>query len=358
MTPLPIPKHPNEIDAAWLEDALRPRHPRVRIGHVRLLEHHEATNSHAELEVTYEEADGAAERLFCKLLPSESLRRSAIVATGMGLREALFYERLAPALSMRMPRVYAVRSTDEGAFVLLLEDLHETGCTISDGPTSVSVDAAAGALEDLAEMHRTFRDEHGRRAAAAWITGPAPASDYGSSRLQYGLDHHRDKLSDAFAEIATLYIEKQAELHALWNTEPTTVVHGDTHIGNLFDDRGRTGFLDWGLIHLNGPLRDVSYFLTMALSVEDRRAQERTLLQHYLEAWNAGSDDQAIDFEDAWKQHRLLTSYLAPASCQIVTFPETDSPARRAFGQAFLDRAQAAIADLEVREALARFAGI
>ena len=39
-------------------------------------------------------------------------------------------------------------------------------------------------------------------------------SDFGTTLLQYGLDHHRDRLTDAFAELATLYIEQQSALEA------------------------------------------------------------------------------------------------------------------------------------------------
>jgi len=40
------------------------------------------------------------------------------------------------------------------------------------------------------------------------------------------------------------------------------------------------------------------------------------------------------------------------ACCQIVSFPENVSEARRIFSEAFLARAEAAIADLEARAAL------
>lgn len=157
--------------------------------------------------------------------------------------------------------------------------------------------------------------------------------------------------------MAALYIDNQPALHALWAEGPPTAIHGDTHIGNLFDDHGRTGFLDWGLVIVSTPLRDVSYFLNMCLSVEDRRAHDRDLIRHYLEV-RRGLGGSAIDFDSAWRTHRIQAAYLAPASCQIVTFPEDASDRRKRFAAAFLERASAAIEDLESRAALRRFAGL
>lgn len=355
---LAIPARESEIDAAWLEDALAARHPGVRVDAVEIVARAEVTNHHAWLRVRYAEAAGAPESLFCKLLPEEPARRSAIAQTGMGLREARFYDALAPQLRFRVPRAHAVRFEEaSGAFVLLLEDLKVSGCTVSTGPESVSPDAAAAALEDLAELHVRFEDPARREREAPFVRPPDPPSDYGSTRLAFALAHHRDALSNAFAEASRLYIDYQPALHALWTAGPSTVIHGDTHIGNLFFDHGRTGFLDWGMIVVSTPLRDVSYFLQMSLSVEDRRKEERRLLGHYLDARQAlGGTVLAPDA--AFLTYRIQAAYLAPASCQVVTLPDDVTPARRRFAGAFQQRAEAAIEDLEACRAVRQAAGL
>jgi len=353
-----IPRDASEIDGAWLQGALAVRHPGVRVAAVDLLERTEVTNSHARLRVQYDEPAGAPETLFCKLLPGESGRREAIAATGMGLREALFYERLAPEVRMRVPGVHAVRLDEaDGAFLLLMEDLSATGCEISDGTQGVPIDSAAAALEDIAELHVRFEDPARRKQLAGWVPEPGPGSEYGAVRLQFGLDHHRERLSDAFAELAQLYIAQRDALHALWHPGPMTVIHGDLHIGNLFQDGSRTGFLDWGIITVSTPLRDLSYFLTMALDVEDRRAHERRLIEHYLDVRRA-LGGTPIGFDEAWQTHRVQAAYNVPASCQVVTFPEDATERRKRFAGAFLARAQASLEDLEVRQALREVAGL
>ena len=62
-----------------------------------------------------------------------------------------------------------------------------------------------------------------------------------------------------------------------------------------------------------------------------------------------------LGFDEAWKTHRLQSSYLVSASCQVVTFPEDASPRRKIFAAAFLERAEASIQDLEDRAALREY---
>ena len=354
----PVPKSSDAIDSAWLGAALAARHPGVRVAGVEVVQRAELTNHHCRLRVEYDEPAGCPEAMFCKLLPSQSPAREAIAATGMGLREAQFYASLAVGIGLRVPTPYAALCDPQsGAFALLLEDLGASGAEISDGLTTVEPNAAARALEDLASFHVHFSSSKRRAARAGWVAAPLHQPAYGSAMLKQGLEQHGERLSAEFAGVARLYIDRPDALHALWQQGPKTVIHGDPHIGNLFDpvpDPGvRTGFLDWGIISTGTPLRDVSYFLNLSLSIEDRRAHEEALLRHYLEIWNSGSEFP-LSFDEAWRSHRMHAAYCVLACCQIVTFPSGQSDARRVFSEAFLARSEAAIHDLASLSLLAQ----
>ncbi|HUP72335.1 MAG TPA: phosphotransferase [Acidimicrobiales bacterium] len=358
MTDDPLPASADAIEPAWLSSALTPRFPGVRVQAVEILERHEVTNSHARLRIHYDNAAGAPSIMFAKLPPSDPARRETIAKTNMGRREALFYATLASTLTLRVPDAYvALHDERDGSFLLLLEDLVTTGAAVSDGTWGIAPEPAARALDELAEMHVRFADPARREALAPWVPRASHGSSYGATMLRYGLDHHRDRLSDDFAAVAEIYIDRSDALHALWQEGPATVIHGDPHIGNLFDDHGRAGFLDWGIINVSTPMRDVSYFLNMAMSIEDRRRHERDLLRHYLERRVAAGGSE-ITFDDAWHAHRIHAAYTVPASCQVVTFPDNATPRRRVFADAFLARAEAALADLEVRSVLRQTAGL
>jgi aminoglycoside phosphotransferase (APT) family kinase protein len=356
-----LPLAPEELDAAWLTAALQPRSPGVRVADARIARVDEVTNTHVRLDLVYDGSDhDLPSRMFAKLPPLDPDRRAALGASNMGPRESRFYADLAPQLSFRVPTAYVTEHDDrDRSFVVLLEDLDETGCTVSDGTRGVAVDAAARALEELAEMHAVYEDPARRDAYAGWIPEATHGSRYGADLLRYGLDHHRDRLSDDFASIAELYIDDIPLLQAAWHAPPITVVHGDPHLGNLFDDHGRTGFLDWGLINVSSPMRDVSYFLCMALDIADRRAREHELIRHYLDARSGFGGDGVADlsFDAAWLAHRVHAAYTVPACCQVVTFPDDVSDRRRTFADAFLARAEAAIGDLDARGALHQVVG-
>ena len=358
-----LPQTPNEVTPEWLSSALTERHPDVRVRSVDVLEIHHGTNSNARLGVTYERDADLPETFFLKMLPLDPERRKTINETGMGRRETLFYRHLADDVPMRVPRPYVARLDErDGSFVLLLEDLGPTDCTLADPTTGLEVDQVAAAMDDYAELHVRFAEDRVRAEQVPWLEPMNENSDMGIWMLQFGLDHHRDKLRDPYAEMAQLYIDQRPALDEIWLRGPTTVLQGDSHIGNLFLDPegregGRVGFLDWGLIQLGTPMRDVGYFITMALSPENRRAHEQALIQRYLDA-RAALGAETWPFDEAWLLHRVHAAYAAPASCPLVMFPEDEPEENKPLSRSFLERSQCVIEDLDPRGALREFAGL
>jgi aminoglycoside phosphotransferase (APT) family kinase protein len=345
-----------DITPTWLAGALDDRYAGVDVESVEVVEHHEVTNAHARLRVRYRDAAGAPEMMFAKLPPTDD-RRDQIIATLMGWREARFYSELAPSLAMRVPDAHVALTDDDGMFAIVLEDLVTTGGEVSDGTWTIPVDAAAGAIEDLAALHIRYDDPARRAAEAPWVQVSRPTATYAAPMLRHGIEHHRDRLTDSFVQIAELYIDHHDALQRLWHEGPPTIIHGDPHLGNLFLAGGRVGFLDWGIVNVNTPMRDISYFLTMAMSIDDRRTHERELLRLYLDLRTAAGATE-ITFDDAWHAHRIHAAYNVPASCQVVLFPEGISERRRVFADAFLARAQASLDDLDTRAALRDTVGL
>ncbi len=358
-----LPEHPEAITPGWLTEHLAHSHPGTVITAVEVLEVHAGTNANARLWVTYRDTTDLPATMFAKLPPLDPDRRAQINQTGMGRREALFYQSLAHRVPMRTLTAYvAAFDPETGAFVLLLEDLDNSDCSLPDPIEGVSVAYAEQAMDHYAGLHARYEDPARREAEASWVPQANRGSDYGARLLRYGLDHHRDKLTDTFAETAELYITRTAHLHATWvpgaTAGPATVLQGDGHVGNLFvtPDDG-PGFLDWGLINVGAPMRDVSYFLNMSLAPEVRLTHDQALIQRYLDT-RIDHGAQPISFDDAWLAHRIHAAYTVPASCQVVTFPENASPDRRRFADAFLARCEAALADLDPLAALRETFGL
>jgi hypothetical protein len=339
------------ITPEWLTDALGARHPGVRVASVEVLHERSSTNHHVRLGLAYDERAGLPDTLFAKMASPDPEHRAAIGATGMGTREARFYDELAPSIEMRIPSSYFARSGDDGAFLMLLEDLQATGASMSDGTWGVPADLAAGALSDLARLHVRFEDPGRLAAIRPWVMAtPAMSSDYTKPLLRHVIDENADVLSEDYIAVAEMYLADSDALIALWAQGPHTLIHGDPHIGNLFIDNGRVGFLDWGLMTVSTPMRDVSYFITMSMLADERRKHERDLLEHYLDTRRSlgGAD---ISAEDAWQAHRVHTAYTVLASF-LSLVPPYNGEDQREFSDLFRGRAIDALDDLETVPAL------
>lgn len=318
---------------------------------VQVLDRAFATNQRLRISLSYrDEADRPA-RLFVKLAPLDPAHREMIGANYMGKREAQFYSDVAPSIGLRVPRSYFAATAPDGDFALLLEDLATSGSTFSDGSWGITSDAAARALEDLAAFHARFGDGAERTAVTPWLEAPrTQRGDMIPQLLRSVLDRHRDVLTPAYIAAGELYVDHYRRIDELWNAGPQTYIHGDPHIGNVFLDNGRVGFFDWGLSRLSTPLRDVSYFLTMAVDPEDRRRSERDLLRIYVRALGAagGAD---ITFDDAWSAHRLQAAYTVLATF-LAFMPSYAAGDGQSLGSALLKRSELALEDLDVVDAM------
>jgi hypothetical protein len=341
-----LPVDASDLTPAWLSEVLG-----VEVVDATVVDHASATNQRMRIDLTYAAATTGPPSLFVKLPPLDPAHREMIGATGMGEREARFYADVAPSVELRVPRAYYAAFADDGNFVLLLEDLAAGGCAFSDGAWGITADTAADALEELARFHARFEDPALRATVAPWLAAPQPLhSDFAAQLMRAVLDEHGDSLTPAYIAAGELYIKHHAQLDELWNAGPQTFIHGDPHIGNVFLDRARVGFFDWGLSRASTALRDVSYFLTMAVDPEERRKSERDLLRLYLTALRtAGGAD--ITFDEAWSVHRVQAGYTVVATF-LAFMPSYATSDARDLGVALRKHSELALDDLQVVDAV------
>jgi aminoglycoside phosphotransferase (APT) family kinase protein len=346
-----LPADASALTPAWLTQALAPKHPGVRVGAVEVLATSERTNHHLRLALDYQVRAGAPDSLFCKLPPTDPGHRARIGADGMGAREVHVYTAVAPGLTMRVPACHYAALRDDGSFLMLLEDLEAQGSKISDGSWAIPGRLAFDAVADLAELHVRHADAGRLASVAPWATkkrGRVP--DFVLKTLREVIERHRDRLSDAYVGVAELYLAHHEKIEAAWESGAPTLIHGDAHIGNLFLDGERVGFLDWGMAKIGTPMRDLGFFLTMGLESADRKRDERDLVRHYLDV-RRGLGGPGLDFDEAWQAHRIQAAYTVIASF-LSLVPPYDVEARRMFTTNFRARAMAALDDLDTVGAL------
>ncbi len=103
------------------------------------------------------------------------------------------------------------------------------------------------------------------------------------------------------------------------------VAHADAHVGNTYHDAGGAPrFIDWQSVCLAPAIDDVSYFIGGALSIENRRQSERSLLKHYLDLL-AGNGGPRLSFDEAWLGYR---AHCIHGFLWVVTPPTMQTPER------------------------------
>ena len=300
-----LPTELDELTPQWFSRVLR-----RDVGEARLIDSSSGTTGRARFALRGE--PGLPPSVFVKLPPFDQRQRALVDMTGMGVAEARFYRDLAHELDVRVPGVWFA-DADAGRYVMVLEDLVASGCRFPR-PDDADIEARArDIVEQLAALHAPFwgSERFGPDKDLAWLAKRASGgSQAGRTFIAQAVDVLGAQMDASFHRIADLYLSRTEDIVRLWTAGPGTLVHGDSHLGNLFVDveaGGRTGFLDWAVLCRAPGMRDVSYVLCNSIPQDVRERNERGLLERYCERLaDAGVD---LDPAEAWNQYRLFAVY-------------------------------------------------
>ncbi|GAA4961928.1 phosphotransferase [Yinghuangia aomiensis] len=299
----PVPRTLSDVlTPDWLSAALAPRFPGIEVTavHPGPVVSRVATNASFTIECRDGVPDGLSPNLWVKGYFSDTgwpLRQA-------GFHEVSFYRHLAARSGVRTLRsVYADVDAETEHGVVITEDVLCRGAEFLDAGSDFTPDLAAESLTQLALLHASawgadFVTDH-----APWL---APRLDEYARRR--GVPEIRSNFESAIGagvpdEVrdADRLFSAYLDVHARTaDASPATVIHGDTHVGNLFlDGDGRPAFVDWQLVQRGPWYLDVAYHIASVLTVEDRRRTEKDLLRHYLDQL-AAAGVPAPTWDDAW----------------------------------------------------------
>ena len=297
-----VPTNRDELlDPDWLRFALDDFEDGDRILRVERTDSSKTRAEKLRFAVTVEGSDGLNVRFYCAKAFLDGV-------PGTNAIEARFYRDLAPRLGMRLPRVpyVAVDPETEGA-IIIMEDVVANGGLFMNPHRPFPVAVAWESLTQLALLHASTWDL-ASVSDLEWIRAgrTVVGGMYNAEALQVLLDDGR---ADGFpAELRSGQALFDAlQVHGRYPM--TCVLHGDTHTGNLYLDRdGHPCFFDWETIQTGNWAQDVAYHLGTAVSIDDRRANERELVRHYLTEL-AANGGPSIDFEEGYELYRRSFSY-------------------------------------------------
>jgi hypothetical protein len=343
-----LPVTVDGITAQWLTAALGTRYPGVEVTSLVRTEVLPGTSTKVRVELAYNEAGHALGLPACMLVKGGFQDHSESMQD-MYRNEMRFYRDVLPFIDMNAPQCFYA-GTDPGGWqsVVVMEDLRERGVTFCHAQQSQRYEAVARRLAAIARYHaqtwnsREF-DASGRfgwvgERFSGWSLAyqnrylepdvwqhyvSLPRGAAVSQRL-----HDREWMRDALAQIAAAHQGK-----------PVCLIHGDTHLGNLYVERdGTPGFFDAQVSRAPWSL-EVAYHIGCALDIADRRAWERDLLAHYLTHLKVNGV-AAPSFDEAWDDYRrdLVYGYFIFAINETRFQTEAVNTAYAArFGVALLD---------------------
>jgi hypothetical protein len=225
-------------------------------------------------------------------------------------KEVAFYDELGARVAVRTPEcLYAAISEDTQRFVLVLEDM--VSCSQGDQIAGCPVGHAEAAVVNLAGLHGpTWSDEALRERP--WLGGGPDAAAIDASVMAPVIGMAVDQFAERFADELDPHerdlLEASRELLPAWmfeRGERSAVLHGDYRLDNLLfpdDDPAGVAAVDWQTASFGPPGRDLAYFVSTCLDVDDRRAHERRLVETYRSALaDHGVDDYTA--EDCWSDY-------------------------------------------------------
>ncbi|KAH8168745.1 ecdysteroid kinase domain-containing protein [Sarocladium implicatum] len=275
-----LPQHPDELTPDWFSDKLGAK--------VKSAENTRTiwgTGSKLFFTITYddENATNLPTYICVKGVFDPKMIQEQPWTVTLAQREAGFFSTLAPNIkNVVFPNGWW-GGENETQGISIMDDLTKQGCTFPPEVAEYSVEQVKNGVATLAGLHAQYwgqsQEDHpwiwnNYDPSVKFMAGPwdEMARDPGRPVLPESLKDGKrghDALDRYFAER---------------NARFRTLLHGDTHIGNIyFLPDGQMGFLDWSAFHFASCFQDIVYHMTALLSVENRRAHEMEILDHYLE---------------------------------------------------------------------------
>ena len=299
------------LSPEWLTFAISQAYPGIEVTAVNIVETQRTMAVKIRFTVEYAKPAPGVPTAFCikgffDVAPD--IARAAFTE----IREGDFYTKIAPGLSMRLPRlVYAGADRTAQVGLILMEDLIVQGARFLSALDTVEVDTAALTLGQLAKLHASHPTPEAL-AKVSWVPEQLATMDptgyVTAEQLQTMLDGPRGEGLTARVRSAETLARGFRALAAENLNWRQVLVHGDSHAGNIFMTRDGPGLIDWQVLQRGGWALDVGYHICALLPVEVAAANEQRLLAHYLELL-AAEGVEPPSFDEALRQYRWAVIY-------------------------------------------------
>jgi ecdysteroid kinase len=291
-----VPPTPDSLSPEWLTAVLRQSlaitHARVASVAVTLISMGRGfVGQSARLKIEYDASEtGAPATLFVKLSSADLAIRQKLRTLGFYETEAGFYRDLAAlkTFPIRVPRCYFSQHDDRsGASIVLLEDLADA--RFGDNLLGCSLTEARSVVRHLALLHGHFW-ESPYLERCRWLRSAADDRESRTAIYRTMLPVFEQRCAEMLTSDFLNTAKKFAEVLPAYSDElargPNTLVHGDFRPDNFAWITTSEGseiliVFDWQGLRRSLGARDLAYFISISMPIEQRRSAEGELLEAY-----------------------------------------------------------------------------
>lgn len=324
-TDVRVPVSLETLDPEWFTDRLRASgatRGTVRAVSFSLLAVPSAAGALARAELEYAESDAAGPRsVIVKGRGETETQRAMESAMELSAREQLFYSRIAPTISVAVPRCFFVDEVG-GRQPLLLEDLAHLRA--GDQVTGLALADAERLVDLLADLHARYWDADppgGDLDRLISWTDPAIAAMLTAlvcSGLSTLRERYAGRASDAILDDVAAAAPEWGTVLARCSEGPPTFVHNDFRLDNIFFGAGgEPVVIDWQLAGRSRGTQDVAYLLSGSMTVDLLRSSWRDLVGRYHSRLLANGV-VGYEFEECLRHYRQSLLYtIAPGIAML-----------------------------------------
>ncbi len=358
MTAKGFPTHPNELTTEWLTETLdaagvssgaqvisfETTPVGEGIGMLGIL---------VRVTLTYDRpAPDAPQTLIAKFPSAVPGNREIGVTYRLYEREVNFYTNIRTKIGgLAAPECYGGHyEPGTGDSFLLLEDLG--AYRVGDQVTGCSGAEAMMILDSAIPLHAAYwnriddplLDGVTKVDDAPQIAGIAGGCAVGWDRC---VEMFPEAMPDAIRAAKDHFIGSVPELHRMVGRRVQTVIHGDLRLDNMMfgdeADQRPVVLLDWTLTKTSG-LHDVAYLVSQNVDLEQRRAHETEIIEHYHQGLLAhGVADYSL--EQCSADYHLVVLHLFAYAVLIAGTLDPSNERGAAFMRQMLHRSSSAVMD-------------
>jgi hypothetical protein len=312
----PLPVTIDEIDCEWLTAALRTRRPHISVSDFEIVDIKRGTCTKIRLRIKLDDADkrsGIPDTVILK----GGFEPHSRMMHGTHEKEVHGYRDVLEVLGLRCPTCYfAEYDSERQQGIVIMEDLVARGVHFCHPLVPQTHEQVAARLSVLAAFHSKTWGSSEFKSEGRWSWSPdvmKAMRTYMAHYLQPDVWQQFIDLPRGAAASVRFHdihwmdhaIDK---MNTLAQRLPPCVVHGDTHLGNLYVDiDGVPGFFDPQALRAPA-LAEVAYHMAGGLDPADRGRSEGALLQHYLDELGRNGVEPPR-FEDALRHYGVFLAF-------------------------------------------------